>query len=152
MGQSVADAARKERARQRQLESTGTYTNAGASVAVAAASSGTTASVTPAPSSTVTDNKGRDEKFWRGAFQKAREEAKRADDKVQILEMNIRDMKALILQRSDIYNRENVIGAQITAAEAELETARKDAELANKKIADLEDELRKSGGLPGWAR
>jgi hypothetical protein len=38
----------------------------------------------------VTDNKGRDERNWRTAFQKAREDAKRADDKVQVPKLRLK--------------------------------------------------------------
>jgi len=43
-------------------------------------------------------------------------------------------------------------GARINARNAELESMRQEVEQARRKIADLEQELRRSGGLPGWAR
>jgi chromosome segregation ATPase len=99
-----------------------------------------------------TDNKGRDEKYWREAFQKAREEAKRADDNVQLLDLKVKDLNTQLLRQSDVYNREYRVGAQIAAAQAELDAARTRADQARQNIADLEEDLRRSGGLPGWAR
>ena len=57
-----------------------------------------------------------------------------------------------LLQLSSFYNREYRLGPELTAAQNELEAAKKDAEQANKKVSDLEDELRRSGGPAGWAR
>jgi hypothetical protein len=153
--QTIADVARQERERQKQTQSQPKYSNTGIPATVSVTPSSTVVSApagAASQSSGVTDSKGRDEKFWRTAFQKARDEAKRTDDKVQVLDLRIKELNSQLLVRSDIYNRENTIGAQLRTAEAELELARKDAEQAKQKLADLEEELRKSGGLAGWAR
>ena len=147
----VADAARKERERRKNVRSTVTITGvtpAGASTTTAA----------PAPPPPVvkpvepTDNNGRDEKYWRAAFQKGRDDLKRSEEKVQLLEVKIKDLNTQLLRQSDIYNREYRLGPQITEAQKQLDDARKEAEQARQKITGLDDELRKSGGLPGWAR
>jgi len=153
--QSLADVARKERERQRQVQSSATYSNSGTTATVSTTSSSTVPSI-GIPSATQaagpTDNQGRDENYWRTTFQKAREDVKRAEEKLQLLDLKIKDLNSQLLQRSDIYNRENTIGPQITASQAELDRARNEAEAAKQKIIDLEEELRRSGGLPGWAR
>ena len=144
--QSVADVARQERERQKTGRSkiivSGTGTVPARTSTPAAASS----------DSVWTDNKGHDEKYWRAAFQKARDNARRADARAETLELKIKQLNTQILQRSDIYNRENTLGTEVAAAQKELEDARREAEQAKKTIADLEEELRRSGGPPGWAR
>lgn len=150
--QSLADVARKERERQSRIRSNATYSNSGVTAAVSATSSSTLASKGPTPSSGPADNKGRDEKYWRTAFQQARDALNRAQDKALLLDLKLKDMNSQLLQRSDIYNREYTIGPQITATEAELEQANREVELARQHIAQLEEELRTSGGLPGWSR
>ena len=149
--QSIADAARKERARQRQTQSSRTYTNGTAAVTAPAPSAPTPA---PAPKTPVelTDNQGRNEKYWRTAFQKARDDAGNAADKVQILDLKLKDLNTQFLRQSDIYNRENRLGAEITTTQKDLDAARAQAEQAKQKIPDLEQELRRAGGPPGWAR
>jgi hypothetical protein len=149
--QSIADAARKERARQRQTQSTRTYTN-GIVTATAPKPSAPLPAQTPQKPAGPTDNQGRDEKYWRTAFQKARDDAKNAEDKVQILDLKLRDLNTQYLRQSDIYNRENRLGPEITATQKDLDAARAQAEQAKQKIPDLEQELRRAGGLPGWAR
>ena len=153
LAQSVADIARQERERQRSAKSR-----------VVATSYGTTGSLStdtkPAPAaSTATEkpsgptaNNGKDEKFWRTAFQNARDNAKRAAARVEILDLKVKQLNTDMLQYSSFYNREYRLGPEIAATQKELEDARKESELANKKIIDLEDELRKSGGPAGWAR
>lgn len=162
--QSLADAARKERERQKHLQSkitvssgvTSTITagTAGVSATVAASSSGTATSATASAAKPTgpTDNQGRDEKYWRAAFQQARDDVKRTADKVQVVELKLKDLNTKLLTRTDIYDRENRLAPEITATQKELDDARKNAERAKQKVTDLEDELRKSGGLPGWSR
>ncbi|MBI2150285.1 MAG: hypothetical protein HYU27_06735 [Acidobacteria bacterium] len=162
--QTIAEIARQERERQKRVE-------AGAKVVVVTqgvpattgAASGSTTSAPTAPAAPSgapamakpagpLDNQGRDEKYWRGAFQAARAEMKRAEDKVAITELKLKDLNSQMLLNSALYNREYRLGPQITDTQKELDTAKKDAEQAKKKVADLEDQLRRSNGLPGWAR
>jgi hypothetical protein len=41
---------------------------------------------------------------------------------------------------------------QMTLAQQDQLAARQEVDASQKKIADLEEELRRSGGPPGWAR
>jgi hypothetical protein len=154
--QSIADIARQERERQRTSKSKVAVIGWGTSASTVKTSSANAATAAEAPTGpkplTITDNKGRDEKFWRTAFQNAREDVKRAEARVEILDLRLKGLNTQLLQQSDIYNRENRIGAETTAAQQALEQARKDLEQAKKKVIDLEDELRRSGGPAGWAR
>ena len=157
--QTLADIARKERERQKNAR--GNVTTVGVPQGIPATTSAGTSSTTTAPAPAAaaaakptgpTDNKGRDEKYWREAFQKARDEAKRAEDQAAVLELNLKQLNTQLLQNSEIYNRENRLGVQINDTQKELDNARKNAEAGKKRIADLEEELRRSNGLPGWAR
>ena len=77
---------------------------------------------------------------------------KRSADKVQLLELKLKDLNTKLLTRTDMYDRENRLAPEITATQKELDEARKNAEQAKQKLASLDDDLRKSGGLPGWSR
>jgi hypothetical protein len=156
-GQSLADAARKERERQNQTKSKIVISNSvtGIAATTSATTSSTAAKPAPAPAAKaaeLTDNQGHNEKYWRSAFQKARDDAKRAEDRSLVLELKLKDLNAQLLNRSDIYNKENVLGQQITATEKELAAAKKAAAEAKQKLTNLDEELRKSGGPAGWAR
>jgi methylphosphotriester-DNA--protein-cysteine methyltransferase len=98
------------------------------------------------------DNKGRDEKYWRTEFQKARDALKKAEDSAQLLDLKIKELNTQLLRQSDMYNREYRLGPEIAATQQQLDDAHKQVEEANKRISDLQDELRRSGGPAGWAR
>jgi len=159
--QTIADIARRERARQKQVQHLNkrTYTNATAAAPPKPVEAGSTAEATPekkekaaAQPTGPVDNQGRDEKFWRDAFQKARDELRRAEEMVQLTELRLKDLNTQLLRQSDIYNRENVLGPQIISTQRELDARKIEVEQARNKIANLEEDLRVSGGLPGWAR
>jgi hypothetical protein len=167
--QTLADIARRERERQKQAQTKnhGTFTNANTTGSGAAAPAPQPAAANPAASTEKpaekkeeipakptgpTDNKGRDEKYWRDAFQKARDAVKKADERVQLQENRIKDLNTQLLRQDDIYNKEMVVGAQINTAQKDLDTAKAEAEKARNNVTRLEDELRAAGGLPGWAR
>jgi phage-related minor tail protein len=166
--QTLADIARQERQRQKAATSkvtvgpspggvtttttTATTTPTAAAPAPAAAGQEQKEKPESATPAEVTDNQGRGEKYWRTAFQQARDDLRRAEMQVQIMDLRIKELNTAKLQRSDIYNRELRLDPEITAAQLQLENAQKAVEASQKKIADLEEELRRSGGLPGWAR
>ena len=158
--QTLAEAARRERARQKTVvgQSKGIFTNATAAAAGRAAPATSAAPGAPATPAAATsaagpvDRQGHDEKYWKDLFQKARDASKLADDKFQLQEAKVKDLNTQLLRQSDIYNRENVLGPQITAAQKELDATKLESEKAKSKISDLEQELRSAGGMPGWAR
>jgi chromosome segregation ATPase len=159
--QTLADVARRERERKQNLHSTVVIVNGAATTAAASTSStSSSASSAAAPSAASaaqkpagpTDNKGHDEKYWRTQFQKARADLKAAEDKAQLLDLKMKDLNTQLLRQSDVYNRENRLGPELTDTQKQLDDARKQVDQAKQKITDLEDELRRSGGPPGWSR
>jgi len=99
-----------------------------------------------------TSDKDHDEAWWRNAFQKAREEVKRTEDHAKVVELELNRLNTDFLTRSDIYNREGQLGPQLNAKRAELVTSQSEADRAKEKLAQLEEDLRRAGGPPGWAR
>jgi chromosome segregation ATPase len=156
--QTLADIARQERERQKQLHSAvvvvqGAITTTAASTSATAATTTPPATTSEPPKTTgPVDNKGHDEKYWRTQFDSARAALKRAQDNVQVLDLKIKELNTELLNRSDVYNREYRLGPQIAETQKQLDDANKQVDGAKKKISDLEDELRRAGGPPGWAR
>jgi hypothetical protein len=161
--QSLADFARRQR-EQRQQTAAKVYTNSDLLSGEAAPASATPARIeapgtapparqqATAQTAGRTDNRGRDEKYWRNAFQTARQELQAAESHVRIMELRVNELNRQLLTESSMYNREYRMANDINAANAEYAKARQDLELARRKITDLEDELRRSNGMPGWAR
>jgi hypothetical protein len=94
----------------------------------------------------------KDEAYWRARFAKARAKLKRNQDELDVLQRELGQleiqyypdpMKALEQQysRSDINNQV-----------AKIDAKKKEIEQDQQALSDLEDELRRSGGDPGWAR
>jgi hypothetical protein len=153
--QSVADLARKERERKKSIQSKAVLTNGSSSVSKDTQPQDVAPKppATPAAAGTTgpTDNKGRDEKYWRAAFDKAHQDLKRAEDKLRLIDLKLNDLQGS-LYRESVYNREMELREQMTLAQQDQLAARQEVDASQKKIADLEEELRRSGGPPGWAR
>jgi hypothetical protein len=171
-GQSVVDTARRERQRQNTNASktvlnpdsrqpattprTPAPEKASAPAATSAATPAAGAEAAapaskPAAATAITDNKGRDEKYWRSTFEKARTDLKRSEDKLKVTDLKMDDLKARLLRES-IYSRETAIRAEFDKAQQEQSGLRKEVADGRQRLRDLEEELRRSGGLPGWAR
>jgi hypothetical protein len=169
--QTIADFARQERARQAKTESIvvatsdmiktqgteqqpaapkGPDTDAAKEPAKEPAKAQTPGADAAAPKAAATPE--RDEKWWRGEFAKANESVKRSEDQIKVLELELSKANRDYLQRSDIYNREGRIGAEIKVINGKIDAAKKDADTARQKKSQLEEDLRRSGGPPGWAR
>jgi hypothetical protein len=161
-GQTLADMARRERARKSTIHSGEVYTNESVKAAPGQANpkaiepikqqqAKPDAGKDNAKPSGPTDNKGRDEKYWREAFDKARQALKRSEDKLRLLDLKMTDLSSQLLRES-VYSREMALRAEIDKTTKDQALARADVAVSQQKIRDLEDELRRSGGLPGWAR
>lgn len=157
--QSLVDVARQERARQEKVESRIVITNStlkpgfpGADKPAAQADQPPSPDEKPAETAAKPAGDGRDEKWWRQAFQVARDNLKRAEDQLVVLQLDLNRANRDYLQRSDIYNRENRLNAEISQIKSRMEAATKDAEQARQRITELEEELRRANAPAGWAR
>lgn len=94
------------------------------------------------------------EKFWRNKAAERRETLRKAEAKVQELEARISalrtDMNPTVGAQDP--NRLQSIDRQLREAQDALLAAQRDAAAARQAVADLEDEARRGGGLPGWVR
>jgi hypothetical protein len=156
--QSLPEIARQERERQKNPPSkslviTGPtiITDAGTTATTNATTSATADATRPAAPTGPTDNKGRDEKYWRGTFEKARADLKRAEDSLKLLDLKMNDLSSQLLRES-VYANEVTLRSEIEKTKGAQEVARSSVAAGLQKIRDLEEELRRSGGLPGWAR
>jgi HAMP domain-containing protein len=153
----VADAARKARAQQKNAPPPKkVYTNddmpsAPQTPSASSAKAGADASQANADASA--DDKDKNpEVYWRKRFQKAHDDLARAEKELDVLQRELDKnqvqyysdpQKALMQQhdRSDI----NDHTAKIAAKQKEIDSLKQ-------QLSDMEDELRKAGGNPGWAR
>jgi hypothetical protein len=69
---------------------------------------------------------------------------------VALLELQLNELNRMLLNQSDMYNREGQRLPQIQSTQEELETARDNVTTAEKAVVDLREELRRSGAPASW--
>jgi len=161
-GVSLGDAARQERARQKASTGNLKVTNETLGTAEGPPSSpesgktDTDATKVAAPKvddkADATAENPTDEASWRNAFSHARDAVKRAEDRVQVVQVELNKLNLDLLTRSDIFNREGQLAPLIEAKNKELADAENDLAAAREKVTQLETDLRRSGAPSGWAR
>src|SRR6185436_765355 len=160
--QSLPEIARQERERQKSIQSKSLVITGTTTAVTSAGTAGTTATTNATTSATAdatkptaptgpTDNKGRDEKYWRGTFEKARADLKRAEDRLKVLDLRMNDLSSQLLRES-VYANEVTLRSEIEKTKGAQVVAQREVSDGQQRIRDLEEELRRSGGLPGWAR
>jgi len=95
----------------------------------------------------------RNEAYWRGRATRLREAVDEAEAKVRDLETQIaglrNDMSPVNTQDP---NRLQTRDREMREAMDRLDAARREVDTARKVLAELEDEARRAGALPGWVR
>jgi glucose/arabinose dehydrogenase len=92
------------------------------------------------------------EEAWRKRFKEARDKLAQAEQELDILQREAQ--KAQVQYYSDPQKAlaEQYSRKDITDADTKIEAKKQEIVQMKQHISDLEDELRKSGGDPGWAR
>ena len=150
--QTIADVARRERAKRVDpprarisVEITGTPTPAEPPKESAQPSS-----PTPPAETAKGTNDTRDEKWWRGQFEKARIEVRRAENQLAVAQLEVNAANRDYLTRA--YDPDGRGPAAIGAAKAKQDAAQKSLDAARGEVGRLEEELRRAGAPAGWAR
>lgn len=102
--------------------------------------------------STNEEDDPKSEKYWRKKFQDLHDKLERAQQELDVLQRELpkaetqyySDPQTALLQqhdRSDINNKT-----------AQIDAKKKEVDSLKQQISDMEDEMRKAGGDPGWAR
>jgi hypothetical protein len=172
-GQSLGEAARKEKERRQKAGPTGPaftgddlrgYAEGGpAAKGAAGAPDKSTAGEKPSGDKATKDGTARggggpgDEAYWRARAKAARAAVEAAEARVAKAEAAAQRAPAGIRQPQPGDALRQVPPPVVTdanrrAAEAALAAARSDLERAKKALADLEEEARRKGVLPGWLR
>jgi hypothetical protein len=156
-GDAVADAARKAREEQKATpKPKKVYTNDDmptnpADTTTAAVKGDPSLQRGPEnPSDADADTKG--ETFWRKKFKKAHEKLAQAEQELSVLQRELdknqvqyyNDPQKALMQQ---YNR-----SDIGEKTAKVDAKKNEIEALKQQLSDMEDDLRKAGGDPGWAR
>jgi chromosome segregation ATPase len=157
----VADAARKARAeKQAAAKPKKVYTdddfaskkNAPATPAASTGGDQASATVATAATDAAAANDPKSEAYWRKRFRTVRDKLDNSEKELDVLQRELNKdqvqyysdpQKALMQQ----YDRKD-----INDKTAKVDAKKKEIEDLKKQLSDMEDELRKVGGDPGWAR
>lgn len=98
------------------------------------------------------DEKKKGEAYWRKRFSEVRQKISDTQQELDILQKELNknevqyypDPQKALMQQHD--------RSDINEKTAKIDAKKKELDALNQKLSDLEDELRKSGGDPGWAR
>jgi predicted RNase H-like nuclease (RuvC/YqgF family) len=92
------------------------------------------------------------EKAWRKRFQDQRDKIEKAEKELDVLQRE--EEKALVQYYPDpqqALSQQNTRG-EINSVHAKIDAKKQEIEQLKQSLDDLETELRKAGGDPGWAR
>jgi predicted RNase H-like nuclease (RuvC/YqgF family) len=158
----VADAARKARAQQKNAPPPKkVYTNddipsapqsAPAPAAKPSADASSTAEADTSAAGSDEDKVKNPEAYWRKRFQKARDDLANAEKQLDVLQRELNknqvqyysDPQQALMQQHD--------RSDINDTQAKIDAKQKEVDSLKQQLSDLEDELRKAGGDPGWSR
>jgi predicted RNase H-like nuclease (RuvC/YqgF family) len=168
-GDPVADAARKARAMKKDApKPKRVYTDddvkksaptpeaaasapANASGAAAATTEQAAGDTTKSGDTTKTEDPN-SEKAWRKRFQALRDKIAKAERELDILGREVEKAQLEYYPDPQKAMREQNTRAEINSKQAKIDAKKQELDQLRQGLADLEDQLRKSGGDPGWAR
>jgi hypothetical protein len=93
----------------------------------------------------------KDEKYWRGRVNAAKEEVRRNEAFRDALQSRVNGLAADFAGRDDPFQRAQIADDRQKAL-AELARVTSEIQKATKSIADIEEEARRAGVPPGWLR
>jgi hypothetical protein len=160
-GQSLADAARKVREQKKNApKAAKVFTNdnipaisGGVSVvgkaAPAPAGEAGAGETKPAPEEKTAT---KDEAYWRERFAKAHAQLHQAETDLSLMQRELSQLEVQYYPDPQKALMQEVFRTDINEKRAKIDAKEKEIAQLKQQISDMEDELRKSGGDPGWAR
>ena len=149
-GQTLAEAARAERERRAHAEpSTHVITNKNLKEY---ASKGQITMATPRERKVEEAPPAQDEQYWRQRVLDIRLRWREAADEVKELEQAAAGWRRRFYAENDVYVRSGQIKPEWDRVLDRLEEARAEVEAAKTELAEVQDEGRAAGALPGWLR
>jgi glucose/arabinose dehydrogenase len=167
--ESVAEAARKARAKKQtptkpakvitddELQRKAQPSPPAAAVASVEQKEGQTAEKAPGQAGESTDKAAtkapvQGEAYWRRKFREAHENLARAEKELDILQREAQKVGVQYYSDPTKAMREQYDRKDINEKNEKIEAKKKDIEGLKRSIDDLESDLRRAGGDPGWAR
>ena len=112
----------------------------------------------PAPSAdaaaedAAADNDPKSEAYWRKKFAKARANLARSEKELEVLQRDLNKNEVQYYPNPQEALMQQYTRQDINKDRSKLDAKKQEVEANKKALSDLEDDLRKAGGDPGWAR
>lgn len=162
-GQSVADAARKAREQKKEApKAVKVFTNdnipgAGSVSVIGPPPAESTAAAKDdkdagATSPKVVTPPAKDEKYWRELFAKVRKQIQQDQDDLAIMQRELAQLQVQYYPDPQKAMSQQYSQAEIKAKQDKIDAKQAEMTRLNQTLSDMEDDLRKSGGDPSWAR
>src|SRR5579875_175525 len=92
------------------------------------------------------------EKYWRQKFADARHKIKQDEQELSVMQRELGELNVQYYPNPTKAMEQSVSRSDITAKQNAIAAKQKELEADKQALSNLEDELRKAGGDPGWAR
>jgi hypothetical protein len=117
-----------------------------------AAPAATAAPANPAASSSSADNDAKTEAAWRQRFKNQRDKIARAEKELDVLQREEEKSQVQYYPDPQKAMNEQYTRKDINEKRDKIEAKRQEIAQLKQGLSDLEDDLRKAGGDPGWSR
>jgi hypothetical protein len=155
---SLAEAARKARERHKEESKTPrVFTNENIPTSGGISSVGAPASAGSSPAEsagtgTPAASSGSGETFWRGKFADLRHKLQQDQENLALSQRELGTLSTQFYTDPNKLLQQQLTRSDIDKKTAEIDKAKAQVDADQQAISDAEDDLRKSGGDPGWAR
>jgi len=111
-----------------------------------------TASTNPAGTASAADNDAKTEAAWRQRFKNQRDKIARAEKELDVLQREAEKSQIQYYPDPQKAMNEQYTRKEINEKRNKIEAKRQEIAQLKQGLSDLEDDLRKAGGDPGWSR
>ncbi len=98
------------------------------------------------------ENNPKSETYWRKRFQKLRDKISQTEQELDVLQRELNKDQVQYYPDPQKALQQQYSRSDINEKTAKIEAKKKELESLKQQMSDLEDDLRKAGGDPGWAR
>ena len=99
-----------------------------------------------------TEDDPKSEAYWRKRFQKVRDQLANAETELDVLQRELDKNQVQYYPDPQEALKQQYSRSDINEKTAKIDAKKKEIESLNQQLSDMEDDLRKAGGDPGWAR
>jgi hypothetical protein len=92
------------------------------------------------------------EQYWRGRFADVRKKIQQTQSELAIMQRELGQLEVQYYPDPQKAMNQRYSRAEIIAKQEKIDAKQKELTQLNQQLSDMEDDLRKSGGDPGWAR